>query len=96
MEKPPALASDVVAFAKPIIDQLYRDVLDAQKQVRGRSHLSKEYAEYVGEIRGIQAMRKIFNDGLAAASEAAARRASSSPEQPAPAQPAPIAEQRSA
>jgi hypothetical protein len=96
MGKPTALASDVVAFAKPLIDQLYRDVLAAQKQVRGRSHLSKEYAEYVGEIRGIQAMRKIFNDGLAAASEAAARRSSSSPEPPCAAPIPPNAEQRSA
>jgi hypothetical protein len=73
-DRPEPAVRDVIAHAKPLIDQLYADVLEAQKRVRGRSHMSKEFHEYVGEIRGIQEMRRIFNHALAAASELAARR----------------------
>lgn len=66
--------TDLLAAAKPQIDRYYRETLEAQKSASERTRSAAKLGELTGEIRGIQMMRRIFDNALASARAEAAKR----------------------
>ena len=71
---PDPTAADLVAAAKPQIERYYRETLEAQKAAAERTRSAAKLGELSGEIRGIQMMRRIFDNALASARAEAAKR----------------------